>query len=481
VDEENALFCTSKGWVDANVIWAFDRTHRLLCGLPSKSDHQVVIQPFLTMLMHDMIQKNSASKTNSMEIESEHGLSPANTKPDMMPLRWHQRWIRQRYSRLFRQVPDYLGMIVRDADGEHALGNPHGNLCASMNIHDPAVYRMIALQGSLGACEAYLQGLWSTPDLVKTLTFFSQIFDTVNTLDTGVAWFATMLGKMAARFRRNSRTGSKKNIAAHYDLSNEFFALFLDPSMMYSSACYDAPDVSLEEASQAKLRKLCRKLQLESSDHLLEIGTGWGGFALHATRHHGCRVTTTTISKNQHDYVQQEFQKASLGNQITLLQQDYRDLRGHYDKIVSIEMIEAVGKDFLVDYFRCCNQLLKPGGRFIIQAIVIPEQRYDIYARSVDFIQTYIFPGCFLPSIASMQQAVGECTSLRMVGLQDCTPSYVLTLREWRRRFHLKLDVVRQLGFDERFIRMWDFYLASCEAVFHERAAGLVQIEWVKV
>lgn len=394
---------------------------------------------------------------------------------------WLDRFLRDRSRKLFEKLPSHLALTVEDADGVIHLGNAgEATQHARMTIHDPALYRMLAWNGSLGACEAYLQGLWTTPDLVQTLRFFSQIFDTVITLDKGTAWLATLKAKLASGFRHNSRSGSKRNIAEHYDLSNEFFSLFLDPSMMYSSACYDGPDMTLEEASQNKFKVLCRKLQLESSDHLLEIGTGWGGLALHAARNHGCRVTTTTISDKQNEYAARQFESAGMGEQITLLKQDYRDLQGSYDKIVSIEMIEAVGKNYLGEYFRTCDRLLKPGGRLVIQAIVIPEQRFDIYCRSVDFIQTYIFPGSFLPSIASMQLAIGQGTRLRLVGMHDYTPSYVQTLHEWRRRFLSKLDAVRQLGFDERFIRMWDFYLASCEAVFHERAAGLVQLEWIK-
>lgn len=417
--------------------------------------------------------------------------SPAQTKPfqpgdpspsPLKPVGWLDRLLRNRSRKLFDQLPDHLALTVIDADGVIQLGDPKkASLTATMTIHDSAVYRMLAWNGSLGACEAYLQGLWTTPDLVQTLRLFSQIFDTVNTLDTGTAWLATAKAKLASSFRRNTKPGSQRNIAEHYDLSNEFFRLFLDPSMMYSSACYDGPDMALEEASQNKLRMLSRKLQLEASDHLLEIGTGWGGMALHAARHHGCKVTTTTISSKQHEYAGRLFQTTGMDQQINLLKQDYRDLRGIYDKIVSVEMIEAVGKDYLVEYFRCCDRLLRQGGRFVIQAIVIPEQRFEIYSRSVDFIQTYIFPGSFLPSVASMQHAVGQGTRLRLVGMQDYTPSYVLTLREWRKRFLNQLDAVRALGFDERFIRMWDFYLASCEAVFHERAAGLVQMEWIRI
>lgn len=378
-------------------------------------------------------------------------------------------------------MPGHLSLCVRDSDGEFQLGVARKpSLIATITVLDPAVYRLLAWQGSLGACEAYLRGYWTTPDLYQTLRVFSQMFDTVIGMDTGRAWISTALARFASRRRHNSPQGSQRNIAEHYDLSNEFFALFLDPSMMYSSACYDSPDMTLEAASQNKLRVLCRKLQLESTDHLLEIGTGWGGFARHVVEQHDCRVTTTTISNKQYDYTFEKFKQHALEDRITLLKEDYRNLQGEYDKIVSVEMIEAVGKDYLLTYFQCCDRLLKPGGRLVIQAIVIPEQRYSLYEHSVDFIQTYIFPGSFLPSIASMQQAIGQGTKLRLVGLQDYTPSYVLTLHEWRQRFNQQLQAVRVLGFDERFIRMWDFYLASCEAVFYERAAGLVQLEWVK-
>ena len=406
---------------------------------------------------------------------------PQTEPSELKPTTWLERLLRNKSRTKFQSLPEQMALRVQDADGVIDLGNWNSaSTRANLLVHDPRLYRMLVWNGSLGACEAYLRGFWTTPDLVQTLRFFSQIFDTVISLDRGTAWLSTWKYKMASAFRHNSRSGSQRNIAEHYDLSNEFFSLFLDPAMMYSSACYDGPDMSLEEASQHKLRMICRKLQLDKSDHLLEIGTGWGGMALHAAREHGCKVTTTTISARQHEYAKRLFIHQGLDEQITLLQQDYRDLQGSYDKIVSIEMIEAVGKQYLNDYFGSCDRLLKRGGRFVIQAIVIPEQRYEIYSRSVDFIQTYIFPGSFLPSIASMQQAVGQSTRLRLVGLQDFTPSYVFTLREWRRRFLAKLDQVRDLGFDERFIRMWDFYLASCEAVFHERAAGLVQMEWIK-
>lgn len=401
---------------------------------------------------------------------------------DFKPLSPYSRWLRSKMMGVMKNIPAANTLIVYDADGTHVIGRMEtAKHLVDVFIHDPKAYHMMAWHGSLGASEAYLQKLWSTSDLTGLLRVLSGNCDTLVSMDRGLARWSNWFSRQLSRLKRNTRVGSRKNIAGHYDLSNDFFQLFLDASMMYSSAVFDSADLTLEQASQAKLKHLCRRLRLEPSDHLLEIGTGWGGFAEYAARNYGCRVTTTTISHQQHEYARKRFDQAGLTDRITLLQKDYRDLTGQYDKIVSVEMIEAVGKEYLVEYFRCCNNLLKPDGRFVVQAIVIPEQRFDIYSRSVDFIQAYIFPGSFLPSIASMQLAAGRATSLRLVGLEDFTPSYVQTLQEWRRRFHLRLEDVRSLGFDERFIRMWDLYLCSCEAVFLERAASLVQVEWIKV
>lgn len=402
--------------------------------------------------------------------------------PAFLPVSWWQRWLRKRIVSALSKIPGDSAILLEDADGIFPIGSPEqAPHQATISVHDPRAYTLMAMQGSLGASEAYLRGWWSTGELLTLLRIFTRHCDAMCAMDKGLASFATLLSRWAATRRRNSKAGSQRNIAEHYDLSNEFFSLFLDPRMMYSSACFFTPDMKLEEAALAKLKHVCRKLRLEPGDHLMEIGTGWGGLASHAAREHGCKVTTTTISRQQHDYAQQLFADHHQADMITLLQQDYRDLKGQYDKLVSIEMIEAVGRQYLDEYFRCCNRLLKPGGRMLIQAIVIPEQRYDIYCKSVDFIQAYIFPGSFLPSIASMQQAVGRGTSLRLVSVEDFTPSYARTLHAWRDRFLARLEDVRKLGFDDRFIRMWDFYLTSCEAVFHERAASLVQLEWIKL
>jgi len=277
---------------------------------------------------------------------------------------------------------------------------------------------------------------------------------------------------------RNSKSGSRRNIHAHYDLGNEFFSLFLDPTMMYSSAIFPNQQSSLEEGSLEKVDRVCRQLQLQPDEHVVEIGTGWGTFAIHAARNYGCRVTSTTISDEQFRMATDRVREAGLEDRVTLLKQDYRDLEGKYDKLVSIEMIEAVGRKFLDEYFRKCCSLLKEDGAMMIQAITLPEQRYEGYEDSVDFIQKYIFPGGFLPSIRLMQDCVAKQTDLRMLALDDFGVHYARTLRFWNQAFHERLAEVRELGFDDRFIRMWRYYLCYCEAAFLERATGLVQVLW---
>jgi cyclopropane-fatty-acyl-phospholipid synthase len=279
---------------------------------------------------------------------------------------------------------------------------------------------------------------------------------------------------------RNSQSGSRRNIQEHYDLGNDFFSLFLDESMMYSSAIFPAPQASLEEASWEKVDRVCRQLQLSEHDHVLEIGTGWGGFAWYAALNYGCRVTTTTISEEQHRFAVQRIADAGLTDKVTLLKQDYRELQGQYDKLVSLEMIEAVGRQYLPGYFAACERLVKPDGAMLLQAITMPEQRFEAYASSVDFIQKYIFPGGFLPSITELQNCIKSKTSFRLLHLQDYGPHYAQTLKLWRERFVARLDEVREQGFSERFINMWQYYLCYCEAAFLQRATGLVQSMWVK-
>jgi cyclopropane-fatty-acyl-phospholipid synthase len=282
--------------------------------------------------------------------------------------------------------------------------------------------------------------------------------------------------RLTHRLRRNTRRQSRRNIAAHYDLGNDFYRLFLDPTLSYSAGIWPQPDSSLEQAAVHKLDVICRKLDLRPEDHLLEIGTGWGGLAIHAARHYGCRVTTTTISARQREYAVQRIAEAGLQDRVTVLDQDYRDLRGQFDKLVSVEMIEAVGLAFLDEYFRLCSERLRPNGRMLLQGIVIADRIFEQAQRSVDFIQKYIFPGGALPSLGAIRASVARATDLRPAGLQDIGLDYARTLREWRRRFLAQLPAVRQLGFSDEFIRMWEYYLAYCEGGFIERAITDVQL-----
>jgi len=282
------------------------------------------------------------------------------------------------------------------------------------------------------------------------------------------------------RLRDNTRHGSRQNIAAHYDLGNDFYATFLDRSMMYSAALFERPDATLQEAQTAKLERLCRKLDLKPSDHLLEIGTGWGGLALHAAREHGCRVTTTTISREQYDMSRRRVREAGLEQRIDVIFEDYRDLRGTYDKLVSVEMIEAVGHRWYDKFFGKCSELLKPDGLMALQAIVIDDRHYDEALKSVDFIQRHVFPGSTIPSVGAITSCAARVTDMHLVHHEDLTPHYARTLELWRERFFANMDRVRALGFDERFTRLWEYYLCYCEGGFSERQIGSVQMLYAK-
>jgi cyclopropane-fatty-acyl-phospholipid synthase len=276
--------------------------------------------------------------------------------------------------------------------------------------------------------------------------------------------------------RRNTLAGSRRNIAAHYDLGNDFFSVFLDETLAYSCAIFPGSESSLHEASVAKFDRICQKLELNPADHVLEIGSGWGGFALHAAKKYGCHITATTISKKQYEFTGKRVEEAGLGTRIRVLMQDYRQLQGAYDKIVSVEMIEAVGYRYFDAYFSKCSGLLKPAGMMLLQAIVFPDQQYNRYRKSVDFIQEYIFPGGCLPSIGAICRSIGNSTDLRISHLEDITPHYARTLAHWRQRLLERAEQVRELGFSEEFIRTWEYYFCYCEGGFSERAIGDVQI-----
>jgi cyclopropane-fatty-acyl-phospholipid synthase len=353
-------------------------------------------------------------------------------------------------------------------------------LSAVVHVHDSRFYSEIAFGGSIGAGEAYMLGYWTTDDLTAAMRILLQNRNVLDGMETGLARFMMPAQKAMHWASRNTRSGSRRNIAAHYDLGNAFFQLFLDPTMMYSSAVYERADMTLEQASIAKLDRICRKLKLKPDDHVIEIGTGWGGFALHAAQHYGCRVTTTTISRQQHAMARERVNAAGLSDRITLLLEDYRDLTGTYDKLVSIEMIEAVGHQYYETYFRKCSELLKPDGMMLLQAITIADQRYESALKAVDFIQRYIFPGSCIPSVTAMNNAITRATDMRLYHLEDIGPHYATTLKAWRDNMFARLDEVRALGYPEEFIRMWEFYFCYCEAGFAERAIGDVHMLLVK-
>lgn len=353
-------------------------------------------------------------------------------------------------------------------------------LAATVRVHDPRFYSEIAFGGSIGAGEAYMQGYWSVDDLTAVMRILLQNRSVLDGMETGLARVTAPLQKALHWAARNTQVGSRRNIAAHYDLGNEFFGLFLDPTMMYSSAVFERPGMTLEAASLAKLDRICRKLDLKADNHVVEIGTGWGGFAMHAARHYGCRVTTTTISRRQHELASERIAAAGVADRVTLLLEDYRDLTGKFDKLVSIEMIEAVGYQYYDAYFRKCGELLKPEGMMLLQAITIADQRFDAARRAVDFIQRYIFPGSCIPSLTVMGDSIARVTDLRLYHLEDIGPHYATTLKLWRENMFANLDQVRALGYPDEFIRMWEFYFCYCEGGFTERAIGDVQMLLVK-
>ncbi|QJR13731.1 SAM-dependent methyltransferase [Usitatibacter palustris] len=368
------------------------------------------------------------------------------------------------------------GVYLSEGHEDHAFGTPGAGLQASLTVLDPAFYSEIAFGGSVGAGESYMLGHWKANDLTTLLRLMLRNRDVMEGLETGVARLTDPLRRVAHWMHRNTRAGSRRNIAAHYDLGNDFFELFLDETLMYSCALFTRPQMSLAEASVAKLDAVCAKLDLGPADHVLEIGTGWGGFALHAASRYGCRVTTTTISPSQYERACERVREAGLSDRITVLLEDYRDLGGRYSKLVSIEMIEAIGHDHFEEYFRCAAARLAPGGRMLLQSITIADHHYRRARGEVDFIKRHIFPGCCIPSVSALAQAMAEASDLRIVHLEDIGPHYATTLACWRENFLARLEEVRALGYPETFIRMWEFYLCYCEAGFAERALGNAQM-----
>lgn len=381
-------------------------------------------------------------------------------------------------TRLIAQLQQLRECTLTLIDGEECwvLGDGDHGLSTQVHIHDPAFYRHAALGGSVGAGESYQLGHWSCDELTTLVRILVRNREVLDGMETGLARLGLPLLKWLHGRNRNSRRGSRRNIAAHYDLGNALFELFLDRSMMYSCALFEDEQQDLETAQFAKLDRICRKLQLTADDHVLEIGTGWGGFAIHAATHYGCRVTTTTISASQLELARERVAAAGVSDRVELLMLDYRDLDGQYDKLVSIEMIEAVGHQYLPTYLSRVGGLLKDDGMALIQAITIEDHRFEKALREVDFIKRFIFPGSFIPSVSAICHAAAQCSDLRLFHLEDIGPSYALTLREWRRRFVGRLEQVRALGYPEEFVRMWTFYLCYCEGGFMERSIGTAQM-----
>ncbi|MFV9684539.1 class I SAM-dependent methyltransferase [Pseudomonas sp. NY15367] len=367
-------------------------------------------------------------------------------------------------------------LLIQEGSDTLHFGTPQSELRAEIRVSDPAVWGLVAGNGSIGAGEAYIHGYWSTPDLTAVIRIFVANLDVLDAMEGGLARLGRPLIQGLHWLNRNTRQGSRRNIAAHYDLGNDLFEQFLDPTMMYSAAMFRREDDSLEQAQLNKLERICQKLALQPSDHLLEIGTGWGSMALYAASHYGCRVTTTTLSREQHVYTERRIHEMGLQDRVTLLLEDYRDLKGQYDKLVSIEMIEAVGHRYLPTYFEQCARLLKPDGLMLLQAITIRDQRYEQACNSVDFIQRYIFPGGALPSVQKMLDVVTRHTDFNLHHMEDFGLHYARTLRLWHENLRQARQRLEQLGYDDYFYRLWEFYLCYCEGGFLERTIGTAQL-----
>ena len=382
--------------------------------------------------------------------------------------------------RVLERLRDAHLELVTPDGRTHSFGDAGASLHATIAVRRERFFSRVLWGGDEGTGDAYVDGDWTTPDLVAVTRMAVRNQQHIEKRGGALGWVSGVANRVRHLHNRNTLDGSRRNIAAHYDLSNDFFRLFLDRNMLYSSAIYETPKTSLEDAQIEKVDRLCRKLGLSPKDRILEIGTGWGGFAIHAATHYGCHVTTTTISRQQHDYAEARFAQHRLNGQIELLLEDYRKLRGQFDKIASIEMFEAVGLEHYDDFFGACDRLLVSDGVMAMQTITMNERHFDDYQKGSDWIQRRIFPGAQLASLKEIQNSLGRCTALNIHGLEDIGLHYAYTLAEWRRRFLAATGDVRALGFDEPFLRTWDYYLACCEGMFRERHIGDVQLVLAK-
>ena len=405
----------------------------------------------------------------------------APAPPSSDPPVWIDRYARTAVSAVLSRVV-HGRLLIIDHDSSRSFGAVT-DICpldVTITVVNPRFYSYMLFGGSVGAAEAYMAGYWTTSDLTAVVRIMVLNRHVLEHVESGFAKLLSPARKLIHWLNRNTRSGSKKNIVAHYDLGNDFFSLFLDPTMTYSAGIFEHDDFTLELASHTKLDRICRKLALTPDDAVLEIGTGWGSFALHAAAHYGCHVTTTTISEEQYTLARTRIDQAGLSDKITLLKQDYRDLNGTFSKVVSIEMIEAVGYEFYDTYFHTISSLLKPDGMALIQAIIIDDRAYDSAIKSVDFIQRYIFPGSCIPSITAILQSVKRATDMRLFHCEDITAHYARTLREWHKNFMAAIDAVKAQGYSDQFIRMWEFYLCYCEGGFAERHIGDVHLLFTK-
>ncbi|GAA4898496.1 cyclopropane-fatty-acyl-phospholipid synthase family protein [Ferrimonas pelagia] len=392
------------------------------------------------------------------------------------PSRWSDKAARSLVLSVMGQLRSG-GLILTEPDGtRHEFGTLDGTLTGQVVVHHAGFFQRVLRGGSIAAGESYMDGWWDSPDLTQVVRVLAANLAVLDQLEARVGWAVKLKDQLTHRFRRNHQRQAQQNIAAHYDLGNELYRRFLDHNMLYSSALYVSGDEDLAQAQINKMDRLCQLLRLQPEDHLLEIGTGWGAMAIHAAQHYGCRVTTTTISKEQHAWAKDKIAQAGLSDRITLLLQDYRDLTGHYDKLVSVEMIEAVGKEYLDTYVAKCQSLLKPEGLMALQSITIADQRDASYSRGVDFIQKYIFPGGFLPSLTRLNRTLTQHSDFVVRDLRDMGMDYAQTLRDWHQGFNHSVEELKTLGYDERFIRMWRYYLSYCEGGFAERTVSAVQL-----
>jgi len=370
-------------------------------------------------------------------------------------------------------------IVIEDGYEIKRFGNSK-SLTAKIKVISPSFYKNIVFGGSIGASESFIRGEWKSPNLTKVIQVFARNTEAQDKLESFFIFLLQPFFRVIHRLNQNTIKGSKKNISRHYDLSNDFFKLFLDKKMMYSSAIYKTKKTSLEDAAANKLNVICKKLKLKKSDHLIEIGSGWGGFAIFAAKNYGCKVTTTTISIEQYRYTKNRIREMGLAKQIRVHLKDYRSLRGQFDKLVSIEMIEAVGHQFYDMYFSVISRLLKADGEALIQAITIKDQRYSHAIKSVDFIQKYIFPGSCIPSLTAIQNSLTKSTDLVINDVRDIGRHYAITLAHWRENFIKNKKNIRKLGFDEEFLRMWLFYFAYCEGGFEEKVISDVHLHITK-